>query len=50
MMPETLLLDGNANKGRSCGISGAAIQQTLASSCCNELTAMLWIAHTGSKM
>ncbi len=34
----------------AAGASGAAIQQTLASSCCNELTAMLWIAHTGSKM
>jgi hypothetical protein len=50
MMPEILLLRGNANTGRSCGIRGAAFQQTLAKNGCNEPTVMLRIDHTGIKV
>jgi hypothetical protein len=50
MMPETLLLGGNAIKSRSYGMRGAAFQQTLARNGCNEPTAMLSIDHTGIKM
>jgi hypothetical protein len=50
MMAETLLLGGNDNEGRSCGMRGAALQQTLARNGCYEPTVMLWVDHTGIKV
>jgi hypothetical protein len=49
-MPETQNLRSNANQGKSCGMRGAAFQQTLDWNGCNEPTAMLYIDHTGTKM